>query len=142
VQHLNALGAKETEIADFFGVSVVTVWNWKAKYPEFLKASKLSKEQHDERVERSLREKALGYTAKETKVFNINGELKTKTITRHYPPDTTACMFWLQNRQPERWRNVQHIENSHTIEASETDDLDLARKLVFLLQKGEQALTH
>jgi hypothetical protein len=32
-------------------------------------------------------------------------------IVEHYPPDTTACIFWLKNRQPGRWRDrvdVQH----------------------------------
>jgi hypothetical protein len=32
-------------------------------------------------------------------------------IVEHYPPDTTACIFWLKNRQPQRWRDrveVQH----------------------------------
>ncbi len=26
------------------------------------------------------------------------------------PPDVTACIFWLKNRQPERWRDLQKAE--------------------------------
>ena len=28
----------------------------------------------------------------------------------HYPPDTTALIYWLKNRRPDRWRDVQNIE--------------------------------
>jgi hypothetical protein len=31
---------------------------------------------------------------------------------RHYPPDTTACIFWLKNRRPDLWRDKVH--NEHT----------------------------
>jgi hypothetical protein len=25
----------------------------------------------------------------------------------HVPPDVTACIFWLKNRDPEHWRDTQ-----------------------------------
>jgi hypothetical protein len=25
------------------------------------------------------------------------------------PPDVTACIFWLKNRDPEHWRDVQNV---------------------------------
>ena len=25
------------------------------------------------------------------------------------PPDTTACIFWLKNRQPDKWRDKQDM---------------------------------
>jgi transposase-like protein len=45
-------GATDTEIADEIGVSVTTLYNWRAKYPEFLAAIRYGKEHADERVER------------------------------------------------------------------------------------------
>ena len=30
----------------------------------------------------------------------------------HYPPDTTACIFWLKNRQPALWRDKVQQELS------------------------------
>jgi hypothetical protein len=27
------------------------------------------------------------------------------TVTKTLAPDTTAAIFWLKNRQPERWRD-------------------------------------
>ena len=30
----------------------------------------------------------------------------------HYPPDTTAAIFWLKNRQPVlKWRDKKEVEN-------------------------------
>lgn len=29
----------------------------------------------------------------------------------HYPPDTTAAIFWLKNRQPAKWRDKKEVEN-------------------------------
>jgi hypothetical protein len=26
------------------------------------------------------------------------------------PPNVTACIFWLKNRRPDRWRDVQNID--------------------------------
>ena len=35
----------------------------------------------------------------------------------YYPPDTTAAIFWLKNRQPERWRDVRRTEVSGEVKA-------------------------
>ena len=41
------------------------------------------------------------------------GELVvTKEITKEVPPDTTALIFWLKNRQPQKWRDKQQVEHS------------------------------
>ena len=29
----------------------------------------------------------------------------------HMPPDVTACIFWMKNRMPERWRDVQNVDH-------------------------------
>ena len=31
---------------------------------------------------------------------------------KHYPPDTTAAIFWLKNRQVERWRDKQEVDHT------------------------------
>ena len=30
----------------------------------------------------------------------------------HVPPDTTAAIFWLKNRDPARWRDAWQVEHS------------------------------
>jgi hypothetical protein len=29
----------------------------------------------------------------------------------HCPPDPTSAMFWLNNRDPENWRDVQNVDH-------------------------------
>jgi hypothetical protein len=29
----------------------------------------------------------------------------------HIPPDVTACIFWLKNRDPQHWRDSQQLEH-------------------------------
>jgi hypothetical protein len=29
----------------------------------------------------------------------------------HIPPDVTACLFWLKNRDPQHWRDSQQLEH-------------------------------
>ena len=106
------LGASDVQLADFFDVSVATINNWKNNYPKFLDALKEGKDEADARVAQSLYHRALGYSHKEDKIFNNNGtEMIVETI-KHYPPDTTACIFWLKNRQKAQWRDK--VENSIT----------------------------
>ena len=82
-------GLTDSEISKILGVDRATLWRWQQKYPEFRNTIKIGKELADERVKRSLYEKAIGYQ---------HGE-------QAFPPDTTAAIFWLKNRDPERWRD-------------------------------------
>src|SRR5262245_30989656 len=102
---LAALGATDVEMADFFGVSLRTFMRWKVSKPEFWHSLKVAKDAADERVERRLWERAVGYSVETEKIVCSGGRvIRVKTV-EHYPPDTTACIFWLKNRQPEKWRD-------------------------------------
>src|SRR5262245_7010737 len=102
---LAALGATDADIADFFGVSSRTVMSWKVAKPEFLHALKTAKEAADARVERRLYERAVGYSVETEKIVCSGGKIIRVRTIEHYSPDTTACIFWLKNRQPEKWRD-------------------------------------
>ena len=34
----------------------------------------------------------------------------TKTVKKHMPADTTAAIFWLKNRQPDKWRDKKELD--------------------------------
>lgn len=104
------LGAIDTDLADFFNVTVKTIDNWKKAHPEFLRALKTSKASKDESVVKSLLERANGYSHKESKFMVVDGAIEEVETIKHYPPDTTSMIFWLKNRQPELWRDTQSIE--------------------------------
>lgn len=100
-------GKTNPQIAEIIGVHVRTIENWQGKYPDLLWAVREAKQLADELVEASLFAKCAGYSHKEVKVFQYEGEIITHEIEKHYPPDTQAMMFWLRNRQPDRWREKQ-----------------------------------
>jgi hypothetical protein len=62
--------------------------------------------------------RALGYRHEATKIFMPAGakEPVYATYTQHHPPDTTAAFRWLQNRQPDKWRDRPEINHSGTLE--------------------------
>lgn len=104
------LGATDKDLAGFFGVNELTINRWKKDHKEFCKSLKDGKDEADARVAERLFNRALGYSHPEDKIFNNNGEPMVVPTTKHYPPDTTACIFWLKNRQKERWRDKQETE--------------------------------
>lgn len=106
------LGATDKELADFFDVSEATINVWKHVHPEFLESLKKGKEQADALVAQSLFKRATGYEHDAVKIFNDQGRPLTVDYTERYPPDTTAAIFWLKNRQPSKWRDKQDVDLS------------------------------
>lgn len=107
------LGATETDLANFFKVTVVTIWRWRTKYPEFCSALKIGRDIADDRVESSLYHRANGYTYDTVKIFPPSGKREKPLIVpykEHIPPDTTAAIFWLKNRRRLEWREKPDIE--------------------------------
>jgi hypothetical protein len=109
---LCALGATDAQIADFFEVDEATINRWKQEHPRFCESLKNAKSEHDEKVERSLYERAMGYSHKSEKIFCQEGEVIRAETVEHYPPDPTSMIFWLKNRQPKKWRDKQEHELS------------------------------
>lgn len=129
-------GKTEAEIAEVVGVCPRTIANWKGKHVELLHAVRESKQVADDLVEASLYQRALGYEHPEEKVAITKlGDVIPYTVAKKYPPDTTAAMFWLRNRQPERWKektegdvNVNNNFNPTTL-TDEQLDARIAAKL-------------
>lgn len=127
-------GWTDQEMADFFQVSRST-WNlWKIKHPKFSDALKGWKKEADDRVERSLYERAIGYTHIEEKIFcNKDGEVTVVETHKHYPPDTTACIYWLKNRQPDKWRDRRGEE-------MQVNPEDTAARIRELVQRIDESI--
>lgn len=119
------LGATDLEIADFFGVTVRTIYRWKGEREEFCQALKVGKAEADERVERSLFARANGYEHDEVDIRVVNGQIVQTPIRKFYPPDTVAAIFWLKNRRRDVWRDKIDHEHSGSIELANTSDEQL-----------------
>ncbi|QIB38135.1 helix-turn-helix domain-containing protein [Rhizobium oryzihabitans] len=103
-------GLTDKQLAEFFGVSDRTIQRWKIEYPEFCQSLKVGKDISDEAVERSLFQRAIGYSHPDVDIKVIDGQVVKTEVTKHYPPDTVAAIFWLKNRKPKDWRDKQEVE--------------------------------
>ncbi|AWP75708.1 terminase [Bordetella bronchiseptica] len=99
------LGATDKDLADFFAVTERTLNTWKKQHAEFLQALNAGKTLADAEVADRLYQRALGYTHAEDDIRVCDGVIVTTPTTKHYPPDTVACIFWLKNRRPDLWRD-------------------------------------
>lgn len=130
---LGMLGLTDKELAVFFEVSESTIYVWKNDYPEFSEALKDSKALADAEVAAKLFRRATGYEHPEDDIRTVTlpgphagSEVVITPTIKHYPPDTTAAIFWLKNRQPALWR--ARVEN-------ESGGDDIAKTLTALINK-------
>lgn len=104
-------GKTDKEVAKITGISQRAIDYWKRKHPDFLRSIKEAKSIPDDIVEACLFSRATGYNYMEHKIFcdKFGNVIKDK-ILKHHPPDVAACIYWLNNRRPERWRNSRTVE--------------------------------
>ena len=91
-------GLTDEQIANNMGINPSTLYDWKKKYPEISDTLKKSKDVVDRMVENALFRNA------------IEG-------------NTTAQIFWLKNRKPDKWREKPGYEDT-----SELNKLDAILK--------------
>jgi transcriptional regulator with XRE-family HTH domain len=111
------LGAKDKELATFLGISESTLNKWKEDYPEFSESIKAGKEIADSMVAQSLYRRALGYEHEDVDIRTVGvgkgfSEIVQTPIIKKYPPDPTSMIFWLKNRQKDKWRERQEIDHT------------------------------
>ena len=126
------LGATDVQIAKIMDVSEHTITYWKRTKPEFLVALNKGKLTKDEQVERSLLERALGYSHPDVHISNYQGEITVTDIMKHYPPSEVACIFWLKNRQRARWADVQ--KSSISINLKHIELTEFTREQLLLME--------
>jgi hypothetical protein len=163
-------GFTTDQMGRVFGVSPRTVTDWIGKYPDFKSAVQAGKDEFDGvKVENALLKLALGYEYEETSVRSVqlkgfDGEghkirVPAKETTKTFkvlPPNAKALLFWLTNRQPDRWKMVTTVnanintKTEHTtrnlqvtadLSKMGTEQLKLLRDLVSNQPEQVQQLT-
>ncbi len=109
-EKLCKLGATDHEIAEFFGIHEATLYRWKHQHPDFCEAIKVGKGPANERVVSSLYRRAIGYSYDAVKLFFDDGKVIEHEVVEHVPPNVTAGIFWLKNREPETWRDKRELD--------------------------------
>lgn len=90
IELLARRGFTDKEIAKVVDIKEQTLTNWKKAHPDFFASLKEAKIDSDGKVQKSLYEMACGFEGPDG---------------RYYPPNPTAIIFWLKNRQPDKWRD-------------------------------------
>ena len=99
-------GLTDEQIAKNCGCNAGTLYEWKKKYPEISEALKKGKEVVDYEVENALLQSARD-------------------------GNTTAQIFWLKNRRPDKWRDKQ-------LEVNSTGDQEALSSLYDALEEPDE----
>lgn len=137
-------GLTDKQIAHNLGIAYSTFKEYKSKYADLAALLKRNKEIVDYEVENALLERARGKTVTLMRPFKVknkffdNGHLveeKESIVYAEYqeyiPPDTTAQIFWLKNRKPDKWKDKP-------TEQAKTDTSLMASLLAVLNEKGDE----
>ena len=147
VAELSLAGCTDEEIATELGVDVRTIYRWKATHTEFRQCWLWGKEEREagqnERVERSLYARAVGYTYDAVKIFQNDGIPVIVPFKEHVPPDVGAGKLWLTNRKRSEWADTTRQEVSGPgggpIQVEDVSKLDLARWIAHQLTQAQEA---
>lgn len=121
------LGARNSDLAEYFDVHVTTVEYWLRHKPEFKRAVKKGRLESSLKVSQALYHKAIGYSHPDTKYFmqpkkyfDEDGKLTEETkeplairITKYYPPDTAAAIKYLSIMMREVWAENTTLSHLH-----------------------------
>lgn len=125
VTDLALLGLADEEIAFTLRLPMSTFSKWKNDHPMLLEALKAGRADADRKVARQLYNSARGFYRTVTEPIKVKHADKSETIEivtyeKYFPPNMTAQIFWLKNRQRALWNdrvNVEHTgENGKPIE--------------------------
>lgn len=138
IEHWCRDGMTEDEVRRRLGVAMSTFSKYKNEKTELSEALKRGKQEADYEVEDALFKRATGFTYEEVTQEAIwnpregrHELIVSKKVKKNQPPDTTAAIFWLKNRQPDKWRDKQDIEHSGGV----TNQVDLSGLSVEELRK-------
>lgn len=115
VYYLARLGARDSDIAEFFGVSNRTIDLWKSTNHEYKEAWQEGHWMFGMKVGETLGQRALGYDYTEvehSQHVDRQGNIRdlVKTSHKHMAPDTVAIIFYLKNRFRDTWADVNKTE--------------------------------
>lgn len=118
IEQLEIIGKKgmiDSEIAALFEISLSSFYLYQLEHEEFKKGVQEAKKKADWNIKESVYKRALGYMVTETEI--IEGEMGTtrKIKEKHIPGDMKAAQMWLQNREPDEWREKQNIQVENDI---------------------------
>lgn len=107
------LGARNVDLAEFFGVCEATIDNWIQRKREFNIAVRKGRLEAQLKVSQALYHKAIGYSHPDVHISNYKGEITVTDITKHYPPDAYAAHKYLTIMFRDVWADVSNMNVNH-----------------------------
>lgn len=120
-------GADNKTLAAKLGIGLTTFKKILKENPEMGVWIQESKEKADLAVEAALYKRAIGFEFEETHTevrVNPDGSGQTtyvRKVKKQVVPDTTAQIFWLKNRQKDKWSDRLNVD------AKVTEELDFSK---------------
>lgn len=127
-------GLSNRQIAKNMGIHQSTLYKWMLDHQEISDAIKDGKEVIDLEVENALLKRAMGYDSVEevwrppyegaTELELV--ERKVKTL----PPDVGALVYWLKNRQKDKWADSPYDDLKKAKLVAETENIKTKTELI------------
>lgn len=109
VYKFKADGKSDEYICKFFKFSRSTLSLWKVEHTSFSDNYKKGVADYEadniHDVKNALLKRAMGMKVVETTIEEMpNGDEKKKTVTKQLPPETSACLGYLNNKAPDEFK--------------------------------------
>lgn len=104
-------GLTDQQIASNLGISIDSFYTYKKQFSEFSEAIKKGKEVADYEVQNALFRTATGFHYYE-QTTTATGEVMS--LRKFCKPNTSAQIFWLKNRCPDKWRDKTEVKQDIT----------------------------
>jgi hypothetical protein len=148
IAKMAAGGMTNAEMAIACDTPLRTFNYWVAHSDELKAVLTAGKDEFDDRVVRTLAQKALGYEYVEQQAIKVKvgedlEEVQIVDVERHVPADTTSIIFWLKNRQPHLWRDAKNIDidGDVNVNVNQPTDRQVAMALISMLNEAAKTAT-
>jgi hypothetical protein len=132
IEKLAGYGLSDEAIADVLGVTLLQFSAAKKNYKSLTDALRRGANKADTNVIETLYRKATGYEHEEVELVKFQGKVRSHPITKYYPAELNAVIFWLKNRQYHNWKekvnekaelSEEHLQKLTELAVAEMDRL-------------------
>lgn len=120
---ISKAGARNKDLADYFGVAEKTIEHWYTTNERFRRACRRGRMKGVLKVSKSLFNAANGYEHKDTFLTQYQGRVISKEIIKKYPPNVQAAIKYLSIMMKDVWAERSHLEISGKLEHKHIEEI-------------------
>ncbi|MCH4482925.1 helix-turn-helix domain-containing protein [Staphylococcus haemolyticus] len=116
-------GISHEELANRIGINRTTLYSWIQRCPEIEDAIKQGQQRTVQYIENALMKKINGYTLRDTKRYKTtdkDGNIveRIEVTEKEVGPDTSAIIYALKVKDPDRWNEKIRMEHSGRVDST------------------------